>query len=636
MKIFQNQSQGCSGQTCSGSQRFPVPKTILSCDAIRRWKRLAISLALVSFTAFTALALSEETFNNHPVVLDKQGKILPWYRPADHAYDHFLRQRWEFVKTKAPMSPGPEPRSLYPQYYFSCAYTNAYDVLEPDTWMNDIGERIPNWFESARLYYAYTGDASVMKIIKDLIDYTLAHGTSPADFAWPNFPYTTTNAGELEFRGFASAKRFVLHEVQVDHAGDMGLAYFRMYLFTQDRKYLTAAVDVADAVAAHARTGNATQSALPYRVVMDTGRVTAEYGANWAPTYALLRSLIRANVGEAEKYRDAAVQLRAFVLEFPMKTGYWTDGHTDVNINSNTYKSNLSASNTVLYIFDDPEFDPAWKQDVPKLIKWTEDDFVLRTADNEPATQWGANLVGEQDDFNHKMDYQTARYAAETARWYAVSGNTLYKEKAFRALNWVTYTSQGDGDCWESPFTKDLSNWWSDCYGEGPRTFYSALAAVPEWAPAREDHILYTTSILRNVSYEQTRLQYEAGGGAGTDYLRLSFRPAWLGLGKSKLSKRKNCVSNCYRESPWRRGLRGDDSKSGRRHGPHPVIGSRRLLHARIAFPESRPKRRRAFPALGMAPQQSPPKMSRQAQATGLSRPRPLRPMSSGSWSTAR
>ena len=68
--------------------------------------------------------------------------------------------------------------------------------------MNDVGEKIPNWFESARLYYAYTGDASVMQIATGLVDYGLAHGTSPSTFAWPNFPYTTTNAGDTEFRGF--------------------------------------------------------------------------------------------------------------------------------------------------------------------------------------------------------------------------------------------------------------------------------------------------------------------------------------------------------------------------------------------------------------------------------------------------
>jgi hypothetical protein len=511
----------------------------------RRWgsARVVLVFALAAVSAFAT-----DVFNTHQVVLDQQGKIVPWYKPADHAYDHFLRQRWNFVETKAPMSPGPEPRSSYPQYYFYCAYWDRNGVLEPDTWMNDVGEKIPNWFESGRLYYAYTGDDSVMKIVKDLLDYTIAHGTSPANFDWPNFPYTTTNAGDLEFRGFTNKNRFLLHEVQVDHAGDMGLAYYRMYLFTQEKRYLDAAIHVADALASHARTGSATQSVWPYRVVMDSGKVTEEYGANWAPSYMLLGNLVRAKLGNVEKYEDARAKVRAFIMEYPMKTGLWTDAHSDGYITGKAYKSNLSASNMVLFILDNPEFDPAWKKDVPRLIKWTEDNFVTRSAAEEPSTQWGANIVGEQDAFLYKMDYQTARYAAETARWYAISGDQSYKEKAYRALNWVTYASTVTGQCNESPVTikKPISNWWSDCYGEGPRMFYPAFAGVPEFAPPQEDHILYSTGLIRKVSYQKDQLHYEAAGGSGEDYLRLSFLPKQVALENEGLPQSKDCSLECY------------------------------------------------------------------------------------------
>jgi len=224
---------------------------------------------------------------------------------------------------------------------------------------------------------------------------------------------------------------------------------------------------------------------------MDDGRVTAPYGANWTGCYMLLDNLIRANTGNVQAFKDARDKARDFIMQYPMKTGYWTDGHSDTDIKSNTYKSNLSASNTALCLFDYPELDPDWKSDIPKLIKWTEDNFVFRTAPGEPATMWGANIVGEQDSFIFKMDYQTARYAAECARWYAVSGDESYKEKAFRSLNWVTYCNDSTGMAFESPVSKGISSWWSDCYGECPRMFYHAFAAVPEWAPPHENHILY-------------------------------------------------------------------------------------------------------------------------------------------------
>jgi len=498
-------------------------------------KTIALGLAPI-LLASLAPAFAEDVFNTHKVILDSQNKIIPWFVPTERAYDHFLRIRWDFIKTKVPNSPGPAPRSSYPQYYFYCAYRDRDGKLEPDTWMNDVGEKLPNWFESARLYYAYSGDSSVMTIVKGLIDYTMEHGTSPSTFAWPDFPYTTTNAGDLEFRGFTSGKRLVLHEIQVDHAGEMGLTYYRMYLFTGDRKYLTASLHVADTLAGKARAGNADRSVWPYRVVMDTGRITAEYGANWIGCYTLLDTLIRAKLGSPKAYADARTKARDFILQYPMKTGYWTDGHSDTDVNSNTYKSNLSASNATLYMLDHPEFDPDWMTNVPKLIRWTEDNFVTRCAPGEPATQWGANLVGEQDGFLPKMDYQTARYAAECARWYAVSGDEAYREKAYRSLNWVTYCNTADGRAFESPVSKDISNWWSDCYGECPRMFYPAFAAIPEWAPPGENHILYSEGVLRDVSYSARTVQYTPADAAGSEHLRLNFSPAAVTVNGTELS----------------------------------------------------------------------------------------------------
>jgi hypothetical protein len=464
-----------------------------------------------------------DSIATHKVMLDNQSKIISWIRPQTMAYDRFLRDRWNFIIRGVPNSPGPSPRSDYPQYYFYCAYKDQQMI--PDTWMNDVGEKIPNWFESARLYYQYTGDKRVMDIVVKLISYTLAHGTSPASFKWPNFPYTTTNAGDTIFQGFTNSKKLSLHEVQVDHAGDIGFTYYKLYLFTGDEKFKTAAIEVANSIADHSRTGSATQSVLPYRVVMSDGRIVADYGANWMGCYSLLDNLVHAKLGNVKAYQIAMTKIHDFIIQYPMKTGYWTDGHTDTDVNSFTYKSNMSASNMVLYLLDNPEFDPEYKTDIPKLIRWTDTNFVLHSSPGEPSFQWGASIVGEQDGFLPKMDYQTARYGAECARWYAISGDTLYREKAYRSLNWVTYCSDSSGLAFESPLSNGVTSWWSDCYGEGPRMFYHALAAVPEWAPPGENHILYSTSMLKDVLYEHNRIRYQAMVADGWEFFRVSFQP---------------------------------------------------------------------------------------------------------------
>ncbi|MEO8472571.1 MAG: hypothetical protein ABI477_10260 [Chryseolinea sp.] len=488
--------------------------------------------------------------NTRTVVLDAQSKIIPWYKPANKAYDYFLRQRWDFIKTKVPNSPGPSPRSDYQMYYFYCAYRAKNGELIPDQWMNDVGEKIPNWFESARLYYAYSGDSSVMKIVEDLADYALDHGISPHNYSWPDFPYTTTNAGDTEFRGFTSAQRFALHEIQVDHAAEMGLTYYRLFQYTGKDKYKEAALRIANTLAAKVRKGSLTQSPWPYRVVMDSGLVTAEYGANWTGAFLLFEHLILAAEGSIKDYKHANQIIKEFLLSFPLKTGYWADGHSDTNINSSRYKSNLSASNFKLFLFDFLEFDPQWKSDIPRLIKWTEDNFVSRGTNGEPGNMWGANIVGEQDDFLVKMDYQTARYAAECARWFAISGDDTFKEKAYRSLNWVTYCSNENGMAFESPLSKDVSNWWSDCYGEGPRMFYHVFAAIPEWAPPGEDHVLYSAGILKKVSYAAGKISYTTSVSKGIEYLKLSFNPKKVTLDEKplKLADDKNKVGYTVRK----------------------------------------------------------------------------------------
>ncbi len=55
--------------------------------------------------------------------------------------------------------------------------------------------------------------------------------------------------------------------------------------------------------------------------------------------------------------------------------------------------------------------------------------------------------------------------------------------------------------------------------------FFHGFKAVPEWAPPRENHILYSKTVLKNVIYASASVQYTATNEAGTEYLRLAFLP---------------------------------------------------------------------------------------------------------------
>lgn len=501
---------------------------------MKQFIRFALLLLVPIVSSGQVKIDSSRVFCGHEVMLDENNKLLPRKVDAKNPYDHFVKLRWNFIKTKVPRSPGPPPRSDYPQYFFYCAFIDSAGVLLPDNWMNDVGEKVPMWLESARLYRDYSGDGEPLQLAKNLLDYSFEHGITPKDFSWPNFPYTTTNAGDLEFRGFTT--RFALHDLHVDHAGDIGTAYYKSYLLFNDNKYLDAAIRIADVLAAKVQNGTDTTSPWPYIVNAKTGKVVSEYGTNWIGCLQLLDMLVRAGQGKVSDYQRTLKTVKDWLIAYPFKNGKWVDGHTDTEVKGTTNLSNLSASNVGLYVSDHLEFVPNAKQYLPELIKWTEENFVYKCQKDEPSQMWGANIVSEQVAFMPKMDYQTARYAAQCAKWFHLTGDESYKEKAFRSLNFVTYCNDSEGKVFESPFSKGVNTWWSDSYGECPIMFYHALSAVPQWAPAGEDHILYSSAILRDISYGKGRVSYNATQKNGIDYLRLSFKPSSVKINNKKVA----------------------------------------------------------------------------------------------------
>jgi hypothetical protein len=93
------------------------------------------------------------------------------------------------------------------------------------------------------------------------------------------------------------------------------------------------------------------------------------------------------------------------------------------------------------------------------------------------------------------------------------------------------------GEAADGP-TETVGYWWGDIYGEGSRMYFHGFSAVPEWAPPRENHILYSNDILKNIAYASTTVNYTATGNGGTDYLRLTFLPDIITVNDSSLPLR--------------------------------------------------------------------------------------------------
>ena len=480
-----------------------------------------------------------EVLRYHTLVLDGQNKILPWYSPNANAYDRYLYQLWQWLPTV------PNYNGL-PMYYLSCGFKPGSPIT-PDTWENDWGERVPNFVEFARLYYAYSGNTGPLAIAKGMVDYALAHGMTPAGYSWPHMAYGTANAGATDFNGDNVA--WNRYDVLVDLSADMGMSFYKMYLIYGTASYRTAAINMADTLASKIVTGTSTASPWPYVVNAYTGATQSRYCSNWAGALTLFDLLIDHGEPNAAAYTSARTKLRNWILAYPMTNGKWVDGHSDVWIDGNTNLSNTAKSNMTLYLVDNPSFDPNFSTDVPALLQWTERNMVaVSTGDGlygRTGVYYGAHVPAEQTAYMMRMGYQTARLAAEYARWYAISGNATHKDIAYRSFNYNTYMMKSSGESSDGP-TSSVGYWWGDSYGEAARMYFHGFAGVPEWAPPGENHILYSKAVLKNVSYASGSVQYTSTDGTGIEYLRLAFLPTEIMLNGTSLFERSDLSEEGY------------------------------------------------------------------------------------------
>jgi hypothetical protein len=70
--------------------------------------------------------------------------------------------------------------------------------------------------------------------------------------------------------------------------------------------------------------------------------------------------------------------------------------------------------------------------------------------------------------------------------------------------------------------------WFTDGHGDYIRHFMLALGAVPEWAPAGQNHITGSTTVIKSVTYaaDSNSIAYTTFDGASTETLRIAFTPA--------------------------------------------------------------------------------------------------------------
>jgi hypothetical protein len=455
-----------------------------------------------------------DTIQYHPVRLDIDGNILPWFSPdPGTSYDTVISLVWNFWKNMEIDSNGLK-------YYMN------HQVWAPGHDMRGLGgDQINMALSSWALLYRYTGDESVIADMKYMADEYLARSLSTPSAAWPNLPYpynTVIHSGIYD--GDMRNGEGIL---QPDKAGNFGHELVTLYKITMDHKYLDAATKIARVLAEKTRPGNNDVSPLPFRVNAETGKTgilfsnrgdgrtetRAGYTANWTGTLMLFQEMQRFDSAHAASYLRSFDTILAWMKEYPLKTNKWGPFFEDISGWSNTQ---TNAVTFAMFIMLNRDLFPGWEEAVKGIFDWT-----YRELGNEEYSRYGVTVMNEQTVYRVPGNSHSSRQASMELWYTKLSGDTTFRTNAIRTLNWATYTVDWDGK--NRYIRNDV--WLTDGYGDYVRHYLRAMAAMPALAPSHKNKLLKSSSVIRHVAYAPGNIDYETFDPASVEIVRLTGKP---------------------------------------------------------------------------------------------------------------
>lgn len=484
----------------------------------------------------------------HLVRVDPRGHLLSW-STSDSPYGEIARLAFHALESDFQPPDGAPPVWL------------GYSRFDPDTfegiaWPHNPAGLYAMLVDSAVLWFQFSGDHGAIDLARTAVDYQLAHGTTPEDWAWASVPYASAGAGDADYRGADDqwcdfcGRGDGIGVIEPDKVGELGFAYLQMFETTGDDRYRDAAVACADALAKHVRTGDETHSPWPFRVYAETNVIREEYSSNVIGAMNLFDELDRLGVGDVEAYSHARGMAFDWLMRVPMTNDAWSGYFEDIDIYSDPFRNpnQYSALRTARWLMAHRGADPEWHKHVAHLLAWAERTFAVDT-DKEHGLQWGAAVMSEQGSDMAKMGSHTARFGAATALWSEATGDDAARERAARSLNWATYACREDGVVAVGEDANE-GYWFSDGYADYIRHFLIAMAAIPEWAPAREDHIVRSTSTMTQVAYEPGHVDWTTFDPDAVVTLRLAAPPVAVLVNGAAIALRKTLAPNTYTVRP--------------------------------------------------------------------------------------
>ncbi len=192
---------------------------------------------------------------------------------------------------------------------------------------------------------------------------------------------------------------------------------------------------------------------------------------------------------------------------FPLKTNKWSPFFEDIPGWSDTQ---INAVTFAQFMMNHPEFFPNWKTEVKGIFNW-----VYQTLGNREWEKYGVIVVNEQTAYQTPGNSHSSRQASAELQYAALTGDKSQVTNAIRTLSWATYMVDDDG---KNCYPRD-EVWMTDGYGDYVRNYLRAMPWLPELAPANQNHLLNSTSVIQLMEYPPAINKF-FGSGAPVDKLK--------------------------------------------------------------------------------------------------------------------
>ncbi|PWU08306.1 MAG: hypothetical protein C5B50_29965 [Verrucomicrobia bacterium] len=507
---------------------------------------------LLALTLASPLVAQEPHYVNaelpwHPARVDSRGQLLAWYEPEKNlGYDQVLRLGWEFIEHRVPADT--VHQTGLKVYLLDSTFDGQ--TLQGRNWQHNPAMVFASFVDGLCGWYPYSGDMTAVQTVREMLDYQLAHGTTPTNWDWAGVPFATSCGGEREYgRCIADLPHDYYGGLETDKVGEMGVGYALFYQMTGESNYLDAARRCADTLARHVRAGDDEHTPWPFRVDGRSGTTLAraDFGGDIASCVRLFDELLRLGTGDAASYRKARDLAWNWILRHPLNPQskawrHWSGFFEDVSYNPENVNQMLPTM-VCYYILTRPDpaaVDPDWKRHVGEMLDWVRQRFGRGPF----LGAWGIDEQGRPDGHGccsrAGLGSHTGRWAAVSALYAERAGDAQAREDAFRSLNYVTYFTDSEGrvsccgEGYHNPY------WFSDGYSDYLRNFTWTMGALPELAPVGQNHLLRSSSVVQQVTYAADRVSYRTFDPEATEVLRLNFRPAHVRAGDAELREHVN------------------------------------------------------------------------------------------------